>query len=102
MKTSGNLNGGTDQFRINPKERPALLICFAGVNSHEPGAVEIAQLLLDKEVGVEAGIWNVEAANIFRQSGLSNRCLRILIEPAQEPGNAKERMKEIESASPGH
>jgi hypothetical protein len=63
--------------------------------------VEIAQLLLDKGVGVEAGIWNVEAANIFRQSGLSNRCLRILIEPAQEPGNAKERMKEIESALRG-
>jgi uncharacterized protein (DUF849 family) len=70
---------------------------FAGVNFHEPGAVRIARLLLDKGVGVEAGIWNAEAARIFRESGLSDRCLRILIEPAQEPGNAKDRLKEIES-----
>jgi uncharacterized protein (DUF849 family) len=74
---------------------------FAGVNFHESEAVKIAGLLLDRGVGVEAGIWNVEAANIFLQSGLSNRCLRILVEPAQEPGNAEERMKEIESALRG-
>jgi uncharacterized protein (DUF849 family) len=78
-----------------------LLPDFAGVNFHEPGAVEIAHLLLDKGVGVEAGIWNAEAASIFRQSGLSSRCLRILVEPAQEPGNAKERLKEIELALHG-
>jgi uncharacterized protein (DUF849 family) len=82
-------------------ERWNILPDFAGVNFHESGAVKTARLLLDKGVGVEAGIWNVEAANIFRQSGLSNRCLRILVEPAQEPGNAEERLKEIESALSG-
>jgi uncharacterized protein (DUF849 family) len=79
-------------------ERWNILPDFAGVNFHEAGAVKIARLLLDKGVAVEAGIWNVEAANVFRQSGLSNRCLRILIEPAQEPGNAEERLKAIELA----
>ena len=44
---------------------------FAGVNFHELGAVRIARLLLDKGVGVEAGIWNVKAANIFRISKTS-------------------------------
>jgi len=82
-------------------ERWDVLPDFAGVNFHESGAIKIAQLLLDKGVGVEAGIWNAEAATVFRQSGLSNRCLRILIEPAQEPGNAEQRLKEIESALRG-
>jgi uncharacterized protein (DUF849 family) len=82
-------------------ERWNILPDFAGVNFHEPCAVRIARLLLDKGVRVEAGIWNAEAARTFRESGLSDRCLRILIEPAQEPGNAKTRLKEIESTLHG-
>src|ERR1700740_1673677 len=35
-----------------------LLPDFAGVNFHEPGAVETCKLLLKRGVGVEAGIWN--------------------------------------------
>jgi uncharacterized protein (DUF849 family) len=87
--------------RLELIERWKVLPAFAGVNFHESDAIKIAELLLDKGVGVEAGIWNAEAANVFRQSGLSNRCLRILIEPAQEPGNADQRLKEIESALRG-
>ena len=41
---------------------------FAGVNFHEPGAVQTCRLLLEKGVGVEAGIWNAEAAHGFRRS----------------------------------
>jgi uncharacterized protein (DUF849 family) len=74
-----------------------VLPSFAGVNFHEVGAVQIALILLEKGIGVEAGIWNAEAARFFRRSGLSDRCLRILIEPGQEPGNAKDRLDEIES-----
>jgi uncharacterized protein (DUF849 family) len=70
---------------------------FAGVNFHEPGAEQTCRLLLEKGVQVEAGIWNSEAAHLFRQSGLASQCLRILIEPAQEPGDAKKRMYEIET-----
>ena len=70
---------------------------FASVNIHEFGAFQIFQRLLEKGVGVEAGIWNAEAAQLLRHSGLSGRCLRILIEPAQEPGNAMKRLDEIEA-----
>ncbi|MBV9106502.1 MAG: 3-keto-5-aminohexanoate cleavage protein [Verrucomicrobia bacterium] len=70
---------------------------FAAVNFHEVGAVQVALLLLEKGIALEAGIWNAEAARLFRQSGLSDRCLRILIEPAEEPGNARDRLDEIES-----
>jgi uncharacterized protein (DUF849 family) len=71
---------------------------FAGVNFHEPGAVQTCRLLLEKGVGVEAGIWNAEAAHRFRRSGLSICCLRVLIEPGQESGDPKSRLDEIEAA----
>jgi uncharacterized protein (DUF849 family) len=53
---------------------------FASVNLHEPGAIGIAELLLDREVDVEAGIWNADAAADLAESGLAERCVRILIE----------------------
>jgi uncharacterized protein (DUF849 family) len=74
---------------------------FAAVNFHEAGAMQVAHLLLEKGIGVEAGIWNAEAARLFRQSGLSDRCLRILIEPGQESGNAMNRLEEIEDTLKG-
>jgi uncharacterized protein (DUF849 family) len=74
---------------------------FASVNFHEPGALEVFRALADHGISVEAGIWNLEAARLFRQSGLASRCLRILIEPAQEVGNAKARLEEIEAVLQG-
>ena len=74
---------------------------FEGVNFHEPGAVQTCRLLLKKGVGFEAGIWNTEAAHLFQRSGLSSQCLRILIEPAQESGDTKSRLDEIEAVLQG-
>jgi uncharacterized protein (DUF849 family) len=74
---------------------------FASVNFHEPGALEVARLLLRKCVAVEAGIWNVPAAERLRRSGLSKRCLRLLLEPAQESGDPYARFHGIEAALAG-
>jgi uncharacterized protein (DUF849 family) len=74
---------------------------FASVNFHEPGALEVFRALADHGIAIEAGIWNPHAARLFCQSGLASRCLRILIEPAQEPGNAKVRLEEIETVLQG-
>jgi uncharacterized protein (DUF849 family) len=71
---------------------------FAGINFHEPGALEVARLLLSKGVAVEAGIWDVPAAERLRRSGLLDRCLRILLEPAQEPSDPHTRLEGIEAA----
>jgi uncharacterized protein (DUF849 family) len=56
---------------------------FASVNFHEPGAVEIAEELLELGVGVEAGLSNVVAAESLVRSGLEDRCLRVLLEPQE-------------------
>jgi uncharacterized protein (DUF849 family) len=74
---------------------------FAAVNFHEPGALEVFRVLADHGIAVEAGIWNLDAARLFGQSDLASRCLRILIEPAQEAGNAKVRLEEIEAVLQG-
>ena len=55
---------------------------------HEEGAVQVAKLLLDRGVGVEAGLCNGQAAEIFVESDIANKCLRVLIELAEESMSA--------------
>jgi uncharacterized protein (DUF849 family) len=71
---------------------------FASVNVHEEGAIEVIRLLLERGVGVEAGIWNAGAAKVLRGSGLAHKCLRVLIEPAEDGGDAMTNFEEIEAA----
>lgn len=71
---------------------------FASVNSHEAGAALVIRLLLDKGVGVEAGIWNARSAGTLLNSGLADECLRLLIEPAEEAGDARVNLEGIEAA----
>jgi len=53
----------------------------ASVNWHEPGAQEVAAALLDRGIGVEAGIWSgTDGAARFAASTLGPRVLRVLAE----------------------
>ncbi|MQC18173.1 MAG: hypothetical protein DWG80_03745 [Chloroflexi bacterium] len=54
---------------------------FASVNLHEEGAIALAEVLIERSVGIEAGVWTVEAAEVFVGSAIASRCLRVLIEP---------------------
>jgi len=53
---------------------------FASVNWHEPGAEQVAALLVERGVGVEAGLWHADAARGWLASPLRSRCLRVLLE----------------------
>jgi uncharacterized protein (DUF849 family) len=53
---------------------------YASVNFHEAGASAVAERLLEKGVGVEAGIWHRDAAEIYVASALLGRCYRLLLE----------------------
>lgn len=53
---------------------------FASVNWHEPGAEELASLLLDRGIGVEAGVWRTDAAERWRGWSRSRECVRVLLE----------------------
>lgn len=69
--------------RLRAIEDWQVLPDFASVNFHEARAGEVAELLLSRGVGVEAGLWHLAAADLFVTSGLARRCLRVLIEPMQ-------------------
>jgi uncharacterized protein (DUF849 family) len=78
----------------DPAERVALvrswpvLPDFASVNWHEDGAEDVAAALLDRGVGVEAGIWHSRAAEVWNGSRHRDACLRVLVELAARRGLA--------------
>lgn len=53
----------------------------AGVNFGEPGAVELAKVLLTRGIGVEAGLFNAEDAQRMIAAGVASDCNHIQIEP---------------------
>ncbi|MFH9432026.1 3-keto-5-aminohexanoate cleavage protein [Streptomyces sp. NPDC017615] len=77
---------------------------FASVNWHEPGAEELAGLLLARGVGVEAGIWSgTEGAARFAASPLAPAVLRVLAEvtdtdPATAEASAHALLAELGTA----
>ena len=60
-----------------------LLPDFASVNMKEDGAIEVAEWLVSRGVGVEAGLSDVRGTEIFVASGLPEKCLRVLLEPME-------------------
>ena len=57
---------------------------FASVNFSEEGCEDLARLLLDRGVGVEAGLWSAADAERLVASGLADQCVRHLIEPREQ------------------
>lgn len=53
---------------------------FASVNWHEDGADEVAAKLLERGIGVEAGIWHEQGLRAWAVSPIRSRCLRVLVE----------------------
>ena len=53
---------------------------FASVNWHEVGAEAVAAALLDRGIGVEAGLWHHDAIGAWAASPIRDRCLRVLLE----------------------
>lgn len=62
---------------------------FASVNLSEAGALELAECLLARGIGVEAGLANVEDAALLTASGLAARVERVLVE-VDGPGDAEQ------------
>ncbi|MDH2445396.1 3-keto-5-aminohexanoate cleavage protein [Amnibacterium sp. CER49] len=58
---------------------------YASVNLSEEGALEVAHALLSNAIGVEAGVWTVEDAELLVRSELGDRVLRVLVEPVDVP-----------------
>ncbi|MBJ7338707.1 3-keto-5-aminohexanoate cleavage protein [Mycolicibacterium sp.] len=53
---------------------------FASLNWHEPGSPELAEVLLGKGLGVEIGLFHLEAAAAWAESPMAEHCMRVMIE----------------------
>jgi uncharacterized protein (DUF849 family) len=72
--------------RLRAVEAWNVLPDFASVNWHEPGAVELADLLLKRGVGVEAGLFHAEAVTAWSASEFAAHCMRVMIELGGDGG----------------
>lgn len=69
-----------EQQRYRAVEAWAVLPDFASVNWHEPGAEALADLLLTRGVGVEAGLFHAEAVAAWAASEFARHCMRVMVE----------------------
>ena len=67
--------------RIATVSEWSVLPDFVSVNFNEAGSPALAKLLIERGVGIEAGLFDAAAAETLIKSGLAGQCLRILIEP---------------------
>lgn len=54
---------------------------LATANQGEEGILEVCELLIERGVGIEAGLLGLGDAEAFVHSGMANRCVRVLVEP---------------------
>ena len=77
---------------------------FASVNWHEDGSTELAADLLDRGVGVEAGLWTPAAVRSWLAWPDRGRCLRVLLEVmdgAPDPVTAAAALVDTLGTDPG-
>ena len=57
---------------------------FVSVNWGEDGAAALVTACVERDIGIEAGIWTEDDARRFVESDLARFCLRALVEPTSE------------------
>jgi uncharacterized protein (DUF849 family) len=71
-------------LRLRKVQKWTVLPDFASVNFDEPGVADLCHALLQRGIGVEAGISSIAEARLLSELDLADRCLRILIEPGED------------------
>jgi uncharacterized protein (DUF849 family) len=87
----------------DPERRHALVASWTELpelvtaNQGEPGIVELCELLLERGIGIEAGLLGLDDARAFVAANLAPRCLRVLLEPLDaDPDTAVAHAKAME------
>ncbi|HEY1356744.1 MAG TPA: 3-keto-5-aminohexanoate cleavage protein [Thermoleophilaceae bacterium] len=91
------------EIEADPERRLALVAAWTELpelvtaNQDEAGIVELCEHLLERGVGIEAGLLEVEGARRFAAAGIAGRCTRLLVEPlGDEPEAALADAAQIE------
>jgi uncharacterized protein (DUF849 family) len=79
----------------DPERRHALVAAWTELpelvtaNQGEDGIVELCELLIERGIGIEAGLLSLSDAHAFTASGIAQRCVRVMLEPlGQDPADA--------------
>jgi len=72
---------------------------FASVNLSEEGTLEVMSALVDREIDIEAGIFDVADVRRLVEGGMADDLLRVLIEPSSEvPAQALDTARAVDRA----
>ncbi len=89
----------------DPKKRKALIAAWTELpdlvtaNMGEDGILELCELLINRGIGIEAGLLSLRDAHIFVKAGIASRCVRAMVEPLNaDPDDAVTLAAEIEQA----
>ncbi len=89
----------------DPKQRRLLVASWTELpdlvtaNMGEEGILELCELLLERGIGIEAGLLSLADARVFVKSGIAPRCVRAMVEPLDpEPDDALAHAEAIEQA----
>ena len=87
----------------DPKKRKLLVASWTELpnlvtaNMGEQGILELCELLLERGIGIEAGLLSLADARLFVESGIAPRCVRAMVEPLDpEPNDALAHAEAIE------
>jgi uncharacterized protein (DUF849 family) len=82
--STGGWIEGDDEKRLASISNWTKLPDYASVNLDEPGAIQVIEALLNRGVGIEAGLSTREDVARLVDSTVASRVLRILVEPGEE------------------
>jgi uncharacterized protein (DUF849 family) len=87
----------------DPKRRYELIAAWTELpdlvtaNMGEEGILELCELLVERGIGIEAGLLSLDDARIFVESGIPPRCVRAMVEPLDsDPVDAVNHAEAIE------
>jgi uncharacterized protein (DUF849 family) len=93
------------EIEPDPERRHALVAAWTELpelvtaNQGEEGILDLCELLLERGIGIEAGLLSLDDARSFIASGIAQRCVRAMVEPlGEEPDTALAEAAAIEDA----
>jgi uncharacterized protein (DUF849 family) len=96
LSTSADIESDPDRRRAlvaRWTEQPELVTA----NQGEEGIVELCNVLLERGVGIEAGLLSLADAHTFADSGMPDHCVRAMVEPlGEDPDTALAEAEAIE------
>jgi uncharacterized protein (DUF849 family) len=89
----------------DPERRHALVATWTELpdlvtaNQGEPGILPLCELLIERQIGIEAGLLSLADAHAFVSSGIASRCVRAMVEPLDaDPEDAVAHAAAMEDA----